>query len=101
MDLPNYSFTSCWGSEAFAVENKIVHFGSDKKETTFVLEREAESEQLEVVREDTRFVLKKLCWNTACCVLKKDIYAFKGDNQEEVHQYSLESRKWSLFAKFK
>ena len=52
MDLSNYSFKGyCW-REAFAVGNKIVYFGCLKKNATFVLEEEEESEQLKAVRED-------------------------------------------------
>ena len=52
MDLPNYSFTGYYDREAFVMENKIVYFGWSNKNATFVLERDEESEQLKVVRED-------------------------------------------------
>ena len=40
MDLPNYNFAGFGFREAFVVENRIVYFGSFKKKTTFVLEKE-------------------------------------------------------------
>ena len=50
MNLPNYNFENY--SFAFVVEDKIVYFGWNNKDATFVLEQEEESDQLKVVRED-------------------------------------------------
>ena len=64
---------------------------------TFVLEEEEESAKLKVVRTDGGYDLTIGYWNTASCVFKKQIYAFKTANHDEVYRYSLESGKWSGF----
>ena len=76
VDLPNYSFKRYQEREAVVVENAIVYFGVNNKKSTFVLEQDEESEQLQVVREDEGFNLERGYWNTASCVLKNEIYAF-------------------------
>ena len=76
------------------MENKIVYFGGKH---TFLLEKEANTEQLERVRKDGGFDFAKDLNNSASCVFKKEIYAFKWYNHKEVHRYSLESGKWILF----
>ena len=96
-DLASHNFGGYYSREALAVEYKIVYFGSWNANATFVLEQEEESEQLKVVREDEGFDLVRGHWNTASCVFKNEIYAFKTGNYEEVHRYSLESGKWSRF----
>ena len=80
VDLPNYSFTGYHNREALVGENTIVYFGAKNENTTFVLERDEESEQLEVVRKDEGFSLHRGYYNTASCVFKNEIYAFKTDN---------------------
>ena len=97
MDVRNSSFIGFYDRQAFAVGNKIVYFGSNNKNTTFVLEKEEEGEKLEVVREDYGFDFGRGDWNTASCVLNNEIYAFKWGNYTEVHRYSLESGKWRLY----
>ena len=52
MDLPNLNFTGYSIREALVVGNAIVYFGSEYKNATFVVEKEEESEQLKVARED-------------------------------------------------
>ena len=96
MDLASYNFSNYCHREAFAVESKIVYFGSEDKNATFVLEEEEECEQLKVVGEDLGFYLTRF-YRTASCVLKNEIYAFRTNNCKEVHRYSLKSRTWSLF----
>ena len=54
LDIANHSFKGYDAREAFAVENKIVYFGSSYEMKTFVLEKQ-ESDQLEVAREDEGF----------------------------------------------
>ena len=45
----NFNFKRYYDREALVVENKIVYFGVNNKNATFLLEQE-ESEQLKVVR---------------------------------------------------
>ena len=97
MDFPNYDFTGYEAREAFAMENKIVYFGASGFDSTIVLEREEESEQLHVVRENEGFDFWRGIYNTSSCVIKREIYAFQTGNFDEVHRYNLESRKWTLF----
>ena len=97
MDLPNYDFRKHTVREAFPVGNKIVYFGSEVKNSTFVLEREGESEQLRVVREEKGFGLVRGNYNTASRVVKLEIYAFKARNYRKVYRYGLETGTWSLF----
>ena len=52
MNIQNNCFNGYHNREAVLVENKIVYFGNWHKKATFVLERDEESEQLQVVRED-------------------------------------------------
>ena len=52
MDLSTSGFTGYCGREAFAGENKIVYFGANCENATFVLEQEEDSEQLKVIRKD-------------------------------------------------
>ena len=73
------------------MENKIVYLGSEYKNATYVLEQEEESEQLKVVREDKGFDFERGYYNTASCVSKREIYAFKTKNYKEVHRYCLKS----------
>ena len=40
----NYSFKGYWIREAFVVEDRIVYFGSQSREATFVLKKEQDSE---------------------------------------------------------
>ena len=98
MDLPIYNFNGYHCREALAAENKIVYFGANCENATFVLEQEGESEQLKVVREDDGFNLMREFYNTASCVFMNQIYAFKTGNYEEVYRYSLECGKWSRFS---
>ena len=51
LDLQGYSFKGYAYREALVVGSKIVYFGSNNKNATFVLEKE-EEEKLRVVRED-------------------------------------------------
>ena len=51
MDSPQYNFLEDFCSKALAVENKIVYFGSEKEDATFVLEQSAEGE-LKVARKE-------------------------------------------------
>ena len=51
MDLENYSFEGYCLREALVVGNKIVYFGSEDQNATFVLEEEEEG-KLRVVRQD-------------------------------------------------
>ena len=74
-----------------------MYFGSRKVNPTLVLEQEGQSEQLQVVRVDKGIHLHRGYRNTASCVFKNEIYAFKVGNYQEVHRYSLESGKWSRF----
>ena len=98
MDLANYNFSKYHNREALALENKIVYFGREHVNSTFVLEREEEAEQLSVVGEEEGFFLKRREGNPASRVAKREkIYAFETWNYEEVRCYSLESGKWSLF----
>ena len=96
MDLPNHSFKRSSLREAFVLENKIVYFGPHEQNRTFVLEKEGDSEQLKVVREDKGFGLKRGAFNTASCSLNNEIYAFETGNFENIYLYSLESGEWSL-----
>ena len=59
------------------LENKIVYFGSNEENATFVLQLEEDSEQLAVEREDEGFESKRGFWNNASCLLKNEIYAFR------------------------
>ena len=59
MDVEKYNFREYCYREAVAVENKVVYFGSNNVDSTFVLEKEEESEQLKVVREDEGFYFTK------------------------------------------
>ena len=43
MDVRNSSFKGFYDRQAFAVEDKIVYFGSSNKHATYVLEKEGES----------------------------------------------------------
>ena len=52
-----------------------MYFGSQNKNATFVLEEEEEG-KLRAARQDEGFDLDIWC-NTASCVFKKEIYAFK------------------------
>ena len=97
MDIPNYSVTSSNWREAFEVENKIVCFGLNSAKTTEVIEQGEDSEKLQIIRKDLGFDLLKGDYNTASCVLKNEIYAFKREKYGEVHRYNLQSGKWSLF----
>ena len=76
MDLSHYDFSGYHCREAFALENKIVYFGDMLKSVTFVLEKEEDSEQLRVVREDSGFAFERGAWNTASCTFRNEIYAF-------------------------
>ena len=96
--MSNYSFTGFYFREALPVENKIVNFGSNFEKKTYVLEQEEDSE-LKLVREDEGFDLLRGYYSTASCFLKNEIYAFKTWNYTDVHRYSLESGKWSLYFK--
>ena len=79
------------------MENKIVYFGASGFDSTIVLEREEESEQLKAAREDPGFELEREIWNSTSCVCKRSIYAFKCGSYFEVYRYTLESGKWSAF----
>ena len=68
-----------------------------KEEHDFRFGAEEESEQLNVVREDEGLNLWRGYYDAASCLFKNETYAFKTHNYEEVHRYSLETRKWSLF----
>ena len=57
---------------------------------------EEEEEKLRVVRQDEGFDLNRW-FNTASCVFKKEIYAFESRKYDEVHQYDIETGKWSLY----
>ena len=57
MNLPNYNFKEYFDREAYVVKNKIVYFGDSNENATYVLERDEESEQLKVVREEIGFHL--------------------------------------------
>ena len=59
MDVEKYNFREYCYREAVSVENKVVYFGSNNVDSTFVLEKEEESEQLKVVREDEGFYFTK------------------------------------------
>ena len=96
MDLENYSFKGYWYREALVVGNKIVYFGSEDQNATFVLEEEEEG-KLRVMRKDGGFDLDRW-YNTASCVFKKEIYAFKTLKYDEVHRYNVETGKWSLYS---
>ena len=91
----NCSFKGHYYREALAVRNKIVYFGCNDENATFVLEEEEEG-KLRVVRQDAGFSLERY-WNTASCVSKKEIYAIKTDKYDEVHRYNVETGKWSLY----
>ena len=49
-----------------------------------VLEKEQESEKLKLVRKDSGLYAEKGNCNSASCFIKKEIYAFKFRNVEEV-----------------
>ena len=74
-----------------------MYFGSKIENTTFVLGREEESEQLQVVREDEGFNFWREPFNTASRGFTKEIYAFDSGTFTQVHQYSLESGEWTLY----
>ena len=76
VDLPLYSFKRYYDREALVVENTIVYFGWSDKNATFVLERDEDSEQLNVVRENCGLYFRRGLYNTASCVFKNEIYAF-------------------------
>ena len=95
MDLEDYSFKGYRWREALVVGNKIVYFGSRYQNATFVLE-EKEEGKLRVVRQDEGFDLDRY-FNTASCVFKKEIYAFKTKKYDKVHRYNVETGKWSLY----
>ena len=57
MDLQSHNFEKYLIREEFAVENRIVYFGSKNENATFVLAQEGESEKLKVVSEDDGFHL--------------------------------------------
>ena len=59
MSVPNSDFREFCYREAFAVENKIVYFGSSSEGVTFVLEKDENSEQLNVIRKEPGFDLSK------------------------------------------
>ena len=50
MDLPTHSFKNYRCREAFAVEKRIVYFGTSSEMATFMLEVKKGSEELKVVR---------------------------------------------------
>ena len=77
MDVSNYSFKKYCLREAFVLENKVVYFGSWNVKIAFVLEKEEDSEQLKVVREDEGINFERGNKNTTSRVYKKEIYAFK------------------------
>ena len=95
MDLENYSFKGYRWREALVVGNKIVYFGSNNQNATFMLEEEEEG-TLRVTRKDDGFDLNRSI-NTASRVFKKEIYAFKTGKYDEVHRYNVETGKWSLY----
>ena len=97
MDLPIFDFTGYPCREAFVVENRIVYFGDNCENKTFVLKKGEKSENIRVVREEKGFNLQRGSSNAASRVIKSEIYAFKTYNYEEVHRYSLERGKWSRF----
>ena len=76
MELQNYSFKQFCQRNALVLEDKIVYFGSCDEKGSFVLEREEDSEQLKVVREEEGFDLRRGEYNTASCVFQKGIYTF-------------------------
>ena len=96
MDLENYSFKGYYDREALVVGNKIVYFGSNNQNATFVLEEEEEG-KLRVVRRDEVFKLHRWC-NAASCVFKKEMYAFETRKYDKVHRYNVETGKWSLYS---
>ena len=98
IDLPNSAFKGYYYREAFALENKIVYLGSWNENASLVLEKEGESEQLKVAREDEGIDLVKGGWNTASWVFKTGIYAFKTTKYNEVYRYSLEIEKWCRYS---
>ena len=100
IERPKYSFRRFNSREAFVLENKIVYFGSQNIKATFVLEQEEETELLKIISEDEGFDLEKGLTNTASCGFTNEIYAFKTWNYEEVHRYSLETGKWSLYFRY-
>ena len=61
-----------------------------------MLEREEDSEQLKVVREEQGFDFETY-YNAASCVFNNDIYAFKTANYRKVFHYSLKRGKWVVF----
>ena len=77
--------------------NQIVNFGSNKKKVTLVFDIEEDSEKLKIKREEEGFQLWRGYDNTASRVVKEEIFAFTMANYKQVHRYSLESGKWSLF----
>ena len=60
-----------------------------------MLEEEEEG-KLRVARKDEGFDLDRY-YNTASCVLKKEIYAFETEKYDKVHRYNIETGKWSLY----
>ena len=81
MDLANYNFTKLQHKEALVMENKILYFGESYREPgTFVVERDGESEQLKIIRNDKGFDLSRSFYNTASRVIRKEIYAFEDGN---------------------
>ena len=84
LDVDSYNFSGYWFRGTLVVGNKIVYFGSWNAEATFLLEREGESERLKVAREEEGFDLKRGYHNTASCVVKEKIYAFKTETYEEM-----------------
>ena len=95
MDFENYSFKGYYWREALVVGNKIVYFGSQNENVTFVLEEEEEG-KLRVARKDEGINWNRW-YNAASCVFKKEIYAFETRKYDKVHRYNVETGKWSLY----
>ncbi len=78
--------------QAAVVGDRVIYFGSNCKEKTYILEQVGE--ELKVVGEEEGFDFRWGSDDDSFTSYKDTLYCFPKNIYDEVHSFSLEGRQW-------